>query len=223
MSDENTEGNGNNEKSESAAVSVTADVMGKKIDVIETLRDGIDICIKNIGQILVNLILWALTIWIPYLNIGTTIGIFSGIIAKLSKDEPISYTEIFDPRYRKYMGEYLLTVGLMSVGVLIGLIFLIIPAFVLSIAWGFALILVIDKEKSPTEAIKLSNTITYGNKGRIFLVNVIVNVIFSVVQSVLKIFDNGFASFLIVILIIIQVFLSLGIQASMYKQLARDV
>jgi len=113
--------------------------------------------------------------------------------------------------------------GLLFVGIVMGLLFLIVPAFVLSIAWGFALILVIDKEKNPTEAITLSNNITYGYKGRIFLISLIVNLIFTVAQTVLKNFDNNFASFLIIISIIIQVFVSLGIQASMYKQLARDV
>jgi len=223
MSDENTEVSGNNEKSENAGTCVTADVNEKKLDVVETLREGIDICVKNAGPITVNLLLWILTIWIPYLNVGTTIGLSAGIVAKLSRGEQISYTEIFDPRYRKYIGVYILTLGLLFVGIVMGLLFLIVPAFVLSIAWGFALILVIDKEKNPTEAITLSNNITYGYKGRIFLISLIVNLIFTVAQTVLKNFDNNFASFLIIISIIIQVFVSLGIQASMYKQLARDV
>jgi len=121
------------------------------------------------------------------------------------------------------MGDYFLTVGLIFMGVLIGVIFLIVPGIILSIAWGFALLFVVDKEKNPMDAIKLSHDITYGYKGRIFLISLILSVIFSIVQTILKQFDNDFASFLIIITAIFEIVVSLGIQASMYKQLTRDV
>ena len=194
-----------------------------KLDIGDTLIDGLNISLKNIGPILVNLLLWVLTIWIPYINVGTTIGMFSGIVIKASREETISYTEIFNPRYRKYMGDYFLTVGLIFMGVLIGVIFLIVPGIILSIAWGFALLFVVDKEKNPMDAIKLSHDITYGYKGRIFLISLILSVIFSIIQTILKQFDNDFASFLIIITAIFEIVVSLGIQASMYKQLAGDV
>jgi len=218
-SDENTEENtGENAKTEE--ITIDKEI---KLDVGDTLVDGLNISLKNIGPILVNFLFWILTIWIPYLNVGTTIGLFSGIVIKASREETISYTEIFNPKYRKYMGDYFLTVGLIFIGVLIGVIFLIVPGIILSIAWSFALLLVIDKEKNPTDAIKLSNDITYGHKGRIFLISLILSVIFSIIQTILKQFDNDFASFLIIITAIFEIIVSLGIQASMYKQLARDV
>jgi len=229
MSDENTNVNENTDVSKNADtsgnanVSENAGVIVKKLDVVETLREGVDISIKNIGPILVNLLLWVLTIWIPYLNVGTTIGLFIGIVSKLSRGETISFTEIFDPKYRKYIGEYFLTAGLIFVGTFIGVIFFIIPGIIISIAWSFALLLVIDKGKNPTEALTLSNNITYGNKVRIFLITFIASLIFSIVQVILSSFDNGFASFLVFITVIFQLFVSLGIQASMYKQLAGNV
>ena len=36
---------------------------------------------KNSLAIFVNGLLWVITIWIPYLNVGTTIGLFFGIPA----------------------------------------------------------------------------------------------------------------------------------------------
>ena len=78
-------------------------------------------------------------------------------------------TEIFDPKYRKYMGEFFLLMGFMFFGVLIGYSFFIIPGFVISIAWGMAIYIMFDKDTSPLEAIKLSNEITYGEKWTIFL------------------------------------------------------
>ena len=215
-SGENTEENtGESVKTEEATVDNEI-----KLYVGDTILDGINISIKNIGPILVNSLLWVLTIWIPFINVGTTIGMFTGIVVKISRGETISYTEIFNPIYRKFMGDYFLTVGLIFMGVLIGILFLIVPGIILSIAWGFALLLVVDKEKNPMDAIKLSHDITYGHKGRIFLISLILSVIFSVIQTVLKYFDNDFASFLIIIIAIFQMFVSLGIQASMYKQLA---
>jgi len=218
-SGENTEGNtGESVKTEEITIDNKIE-----LNIGDTLIDGLNISLKNIGPIFVNLLLWVVTIWIPYLNVGTTIGLFSGIVIKLSRGETISYTEIFDPKYRKYMGEYFLTAGLLFIGVFIGVLFFIIPGVIISIAWSFALVLVVDKGKNPTEALTMSNNITYGYKGRIFLISLILSVIFSIFQTILKQFDNDFAFFLIIITAIFEMLVSLGIQASMYKQLAKDV
>ena len=47
----------------------------KKLDFAETLKDSIEIGAKNAPSIVVAVILWLVTIWIPYINIGTTIAI----------------------------------------------------------------------------------------------------------------------------------------------------
>jgi hypothetical protein len=148
---------------------------------------------------------------------------FTGIVSKASRGEAIPFTEIFDSKYRKYMGEYFLTAGLVCVGSFIGLIFFIIPGIIILIAWGFALLLVIDKGKNPTEAITLSNNITYGNKGRMFATNLIASIVFFVIQTILSNFDSDFTTFLLIMTAVFQMFVSIGIQASMYKQLAGNV
>jgi uncharacterized membrane protein len=140
----------------------------KKLEVASTFKDGITIGVRNLGPILVNVLLYILTCWIPYLNIGSTIGLSVGIIVKASRGEVIGMTEIFDPRYRKYIGEFFLTTGLVYIGVFVGLLLALIPGIVLSIAWSLSLLLVIDKEKNPMEAISLSNNLTYGYKWPIF-------------------------------------------------------
>jgi hypothetical protein len=123
---------------------------------------------KNLVPVLVNTVLWILTIWIPYLNVGTTIGIMAGVVAKMSRGETISMTEIFDPIYRKRMGEFFLVTGLIFMGTMAGFMFFIIPGYVISIAWMLAPLLVVDKEINPIEAINKSNTLTYGKKWTIF-------------------------------------------------------
>jgi hypothetical protein len=133
------------------------------------IKVGIQRGLKNLVPVLVNTVLWIVTIWIPYLNVGTTIGLWVGVIAKMSREEAISMTEIFNPAYRKRMGQYFLVWGFMMAGIMMGMIFLYIPGIVIAIAWILAPLLVIDKEVNPIEAINQSNNMTYGKKWTIFL------------------------------------------------------
>lgn len=59
--------------------------MESKLSVNSIITGGIEIGLKNSLAIIVNYILWILTCWIPYINVGTTIGLNVGIIAKVSK------------------------------------------------------------------------------------------------------------------------------------------
>lgn len=133
------------------------------------LKEAFGRGLKNLPAIAVNAILWILTIWIPYLNVGTTIGMTVGLVMKMKNGEQIKYLEIFDPIYRKKMGSFILVVALVYVGVLIATAFMIIPGIILQIAWMLALYLAVDKDMNPMEAIYKSNQMTYGRKGTIFL------------------------------------------------------
>lgn len=61
----------------------------------ETLVDGITYAVMNFFQLVCCLILYLLTIWIPYVNIGTTIAM-SYLPVKIAKEEAISPTHILD-------------------------------------------------------------------------------------------------------------------------------
>jgi len=203
----------------------------RKLAVGATIKEGIGIGTRNIGPILVNVLLWLVTIWIPYLNVGTTIGLMAGIVSKASRGEAIPMTEIFDSKYRKYMGEFFLASGLIGVGVGIGAIFAIIPGIVIGIAWSLAILLVVDKGKNPTEAITLSNNSTYGYKARMFGIYFLVCLIFTVAQSI--VFGIGSASnndgiifltsFIVILSVVFEVFVYIGLQASIYKQLTEGI
>ena len=104
----------------------------KKLDFSETLKDSIAIGVKNAPSVVVAVALWLVTIWIPYINIGTTIAI-SLLPVELAKGSVINPLGIFDSKYRRYMGEYFITMGLMVFPILIGVLFMIVPAIVLSI------------------------------------------------------------------------------------------
>jgi hypothetical protein len=203
----------------------------RKLAVRATIGEGIAIGTKNIGPILVNVLLWALTIWIPYLNVGTTIGLSVGIVLKAGRGEAIPMTEIFDPKYRKYMGEFFLTAGLIGVGVGIGMIFFIIPGLAIGIAWSLGILLVVDKGKNPTEAITMSNNLTYGYKGKMFGIYALISVVFTAVQMILmgiaeSTYNDGFIAFttLIVFLsLLFEIFVFIGVRASVYKQLTEGI
>lgn len=123
---------------------------------------------NNFRVILGASILWLLTIWIPYLNVGTTIGMWA-LVVELSKgDTSFSPTSIFASKYRKYMGEVFLLLGFIILGTTIGYSFLIIPGLVITIAWSQSIYILIDKDLTPLQAIKVSNNITFGEKLTIF-------------------------------------------------------
>ena len=64
-------------------------------------------------------LLWFFTACIPYLNIGTTIGLVSAAV-DVAKGRPVSPIEIFDARHRARIVPFCLTLGL-SAAVLAGL------------------------------------------------------------------------------------------------------
>jgi len=199
----------------------------KKLAVVATIKEGIAIGSKSIGPILVNVLLWAITIWIPYLNVGTTIGLSAGIVTKACRGEPISMTEIFNPRYRRYMGEFFLTSGLIGIGTGVGFFFFIIPGIVICLAWSMAILLVVDKGKNPTEALTLSNNCTYGYKWKMFGIYFLAGLLISIVSCILVGIGTAtgkegviaFMSFLAMLVALFGIFVFIGLQASIYKQL----
>jgi len=195
----------------------------KRIDVIGTIKDGVGIGIQNIGPIIVNFLLWIITIWIPYLNVGTTIGMMVGIVSKASKGEMIPFTEIFDPKYRKYMGEYFLVNSLVMMGIVAALPFFFIPGIVIGISWMFATIITVDKGKNPSEAITLSNNATYGNKWRIFFVSFLLGLVAGLLGWIFSLPGGAVSIILVLILMLFMSFIVIGVQASLYRQLTSDI
>jgi hypothetical protein len=142
-------------------------VIKKNLKFGEIISFAFKSAIKNIVPILGCLILWILTIWIPYINVGTTIAIIT-LPAALSKGKVLSPLEIFDSSYRKYMGEFFLVTGLKNLIVIPAFLFMIIPGIVMQLSYIFATMIVVDKEKGASEAMKLSLDATDGHKWTIF-------------------------------------------------------
>jgi hypothetical protein len=194
------------------------------------INEGIKKGIRNVGAVFVNFLLWLITIWIPYLNVGTTIGLFFGLVPKISKDEELSYTEVFNPVYRKKMGEVFIALPIVGFGVLIAFYFLIIPGIVLSIAWSLVYYLIVDKEMHPLEAIKKSNDATYGKKwvifGGMFVLYLIIGVVFVIIGLIAAAASGSVVAAIIFGIIFIVLFfiaqcIIMGAQAVIYKTLIK--
>lgn len=99
--------------------------MERKFTFSDALSNAYQIGIKNILSLIGAFILWILTIWIPYINVGTTIAIAT-LPASLSRGKMISPTEIFNKKYLKNMGDFFLIVALRGIGVMFAFYFLIL-------------------------------------------------------------------------------------------------
>lgn len=199
----------------------------KKLDFGETLKDSVAIGVKNAPSVIAAVMLFLITIWIPYINIGTFIAI-TLLPTQLAKGEVINPLGIFDSKYRRYMGEFLITMGLMVIPIYIAMIFMIVPGIVLSIAWSLAYYFLIEKGKNPMQAIKASNDATYGSKWTMFFVILVFGVLASIVMLVFSaicgLINVGFITF-VVMFVLIVLFMSIGmsINASFWKQMKDNV
>ena len=156
----------------------------QKLQVIPTIKEGIIYGLKNIPSLIGMVILYVLTVWIPYLNVGTTIGVQKSII-KIGRGEVINPLDIFNSEHRRNLGDYFLLMGLMSIGIAGATAFMFIPGIVVSIAWSFAMLFFLDKGLSPTKCLKVSWKTTEGEKWTIFWVILLTYVCFGIVAGVL--------------------------------------
>ena len=167
-------------------------------------------------------VLWLLTIWIPYLNVGTTIAMAT-IPIELSKGKVISPLFIFDGKYRKFMGEYFTLIGLMYLAIIPALFFMIVPGIIISIGWSLAIYILLDKGVAPGEAMIRSNKATYGYKWTIFGVSFLLGLAFYVLMMIIfNIASGGFAMLLLFIIAIVYTVAALGCTAVIYRNLTAE-
>lgn len=199
----------------------------KRLDFATTLQDAIAIGLKNAPSVIAAVALWLVTIWVPYINVGTTIAI-TLLPTRLAKGEIVNPLGIFDSKYRRYMGEYFITMGLMVFPILIGVLFMIVPAIVLSLAWTLSYYFLFEKGKNPIQAIKASNDATYGSKWTMFAVQLVVGIIVGIVLGIFRFLcdtiDVGFITFIVMfVLYVLAISISMAVNASYWKQLKDNV
>lgn len=192
--------------------------MNQKLIFSGILSESFAIALKNVASMLGAVILWVLTIWIPYINVGTTIAIMT-LPVELSKGNIMSPTSIFDPKYRKYMGEFFILMGLMQIAIMVAFFFLVIPAIVIGIAWSMSIYLLLDKGMTPTDAINKSNELTYGNKWTIFFAKVVLAIVPYVVVIIGSLIHGIIGNIISLIGLIAMMPLLLSADAVIYKKL----
>ena len=194
----------------------------RKLSVGEAIPEALKISVSNFVSVFIACILYLLTIWIPYLNVGTTIAMASVPLA-MSKGKVISPLFIFEAKYRKYMGEYFALQGLMMLSILPALLFMVIPGIVIAIGWSLALFILIDKEVSPSEAMILSNKATQGYKwtifGIFFLSFFVILFLSFIVGFIIGLFPEFLATILLIAWIGVCMVFPMACQAVIYKKL----
>jgi hypothetical protein len=193
-----------------------------KISLVPTIQNGIALGLKNFVALVVNSILYILTIWVPYLNVGTTIAMTS-LPAKMGQEEGLSMVEIFNKDYRRHMGEYFLTAGLMFPAILTANIFFIVPGIILSLNWSQALLLMLEKNFTPLTAIRKSQEITEGNQWVIFLAPAVFMVGAMIIIAIFNAINETLGSIVSFIIMVLLLPIFLGIQAEIYSKLAANI
>lgn len=192
--------------------------MESKFTVQDAFINAIKLGMMNFLSLIGCIILWIITIWIPYLNVGTTIALAT-LPAKMSQGGIISPLEIFEGKYRKYMGEFFLVLGLKWMATFPAFLFLIIPGIVLKLAYSQATLLVIDKGINPSESLSLSNRVTHGYKWTIFFTYLLIFVAFFIVSYVLSLITPILSAILLLVIMPI----IFGANAFIYGKLTEDI
>ena len=203
------------------------DIDSNELTIGNIINNSFSIAFANIGLITLMLLVYYLTIWIPYINLGTSIAMFAFCIA-IVRNKPFRIEELFSYKYRKLIGTMLLLHGISFLAILLGLLWFIVPGLVLMLAWGQAGYLVVDKNLGPMDALKTSYNITYGKKWIIFFSFVVIAIIQEIIGAIIRaiVWAPGIMTIGVIgeVLFII-LFTSVWISGSGYifNQLSRDI
>lgn len=203
--------------------------MGTELSAGAIFSNGISIGLANYFSLFGAFILWALTFWVPYVNVGTTIALMTLPIA-MSEGKAVSPLEIFDSKYRQFMGEMFIQMGLKGIGTMMGLYFLVIPGLVLKFSWYLSELLLIDKQLNPTEALAESNKRMAGKKWIVFFGELLIGlalaigaaVVFGILAAILGTESTTsivILGLLYVLFIVFAISSMLGAKAYVYKLL----
>lgn len=163
--------------------------MNQVISFIDVIKSSFRIVKKYRFKVILSYLLWFITFWIPYLNIGTTIGL-KKMIVKMSHGDSFSPLDIFDSENRKNIDIFLILWFISSNLIIIAsFVFLFFPGYVMYFALSQIYLLFIDKNLGAMESIRESYRITYGEKWQIlfskFLGNIGIYILGSIIISII--------------------------------------
>ena len=191
-----------------------------KLSPFRVLGEGFLLGAKNFPSLLGAVVLYILTLWIPYINVGTTIAMCAIPVA-LSRGKVVSPTFIFEGKYRKFMGEYFTLLGLKAMSLVPAFLFMVVPGVIISIGWSQALYILIDQQVAPGEALVRSNKVTYGYKGAIFGIFMLLFAAVLVTLSVFSVMGTVGGLLTVALVLLLPVFV-LGVRAIIYRNLTQE-
>lgn len=199
----------------------------QKLNFTQSVRDSRSIYGRNVTAILAALLLWLSTLWIPGINIGTTIALLL-LPARLAEGTRIHPFEIFRAEYRSRMSDCFLMAGMMAVPIVLALTFVFFPGVVLLLAWSQAFSYLILRNKEPIEAIRASNRATCGSKWTMLFVLVVILGIPTLIGTLcLFLCEDAFGlevvGILAFILYLVITTLEIATLASFWRQLGNNV
>jgi len=192
--------------------------MENKLNFQNAIVDGFKLGIANALNLLLTVVLYVFTFWIPYLNVGTTIGLYKIIVA-LSKGEEIKPLSIFSKQNYKGLGDFFLLLGLETAGLGAAGVFFFAPAIVLGIAWRYAMYFFVDKGLSPLKSLSTSYNTTCGEKWMIFFIYLAACLAICIVAGLFASIPKVGWLFALIVVLAAIAFL-LGLEAVMYKHFA---
>ncbi len=146
----------------------------------EGCSSGFSNCLSLIGAAL----LYILTIWIPYINIGTTIAMMT-LPLLYARGEAFNPLIIFESRYRRGMGNILLLEVFKNAVIALSAIFMFFPSIVMAFTYMLSPLFLIDKEQDPISAMQSSSRATYGSKWTILGILLVLMFAFSIIEGIL--------------------------------------
>ncbi len=192
-----------------------------KAEVVETVikKTGVDVIgiykqaflsdPKALIPVALAVLLWLVTLWVPFINIGTTIALFTWPVW-MAAGRKLSAIDIFSGVHRERLFGLLRLHGIVAassfvlllvMGLALGRMYMMnllaglpegtvvvgagfwawirvllifagaaVPFFMLTTAWSMAPFLMIDRDLEPSEALRVSYTVTEGRRIGIFAV-----------------------------------------------------
>lgn len=205
-----------------AGAAAAAAVGAGAADFADLMKGSIVLSLPNLLSILGALVLWLLTIWIPYVNVGTTIAILT-LPRRLAEDGILNPLCIFETRYRKYMGDFFLMTGIMGIALAPAFFFLLVPGIVLSLSWCLAYSIVLDDDTTATQALSRSNELMSGHKWAAFFAFFLISLAGTIVSTVLGLAlgaaSGTLAAIVALVVWLLQGAVSLGVVATLYRKL----
>lgn len=197
--------------------------MNQKLSFVPTLFDAFGVATKNFVSIVIAVALWLVTIWIPYINVGTTIAICN-LPVELSKDGIINPLSIFDSKYRHQMGEFILLESIIFLCIFVSMIFLFVPAIVISFSWSQAILLLLDKQMNWAQCLTESNRMTMGYKFKMFLLYGAMGSVVWLIFTIASTIFSGMSSFMFILFLLICILamsFRVSLDAVVYRELSK--